>query len=40
MVLHEMVRASNDDFIREIMEMREKGYYEEVSRLYEAERDF
>lgn len=38
MVLHEMVRASNDDLIREIMEMREKGRHEEASRLYQAER--
>lgn len=38
MVLHEMVRASNDELIREIMEMREKGRHEEASRLYQAER--
>jgi hypothetical protein len=35
--LQEMVRASNDDMIREILEMRERGRHEEATRLYRAE---
>ncbi len=33
-----MPDISNDDLIREIMEMREKGRHEEASRFYQAER--
>lgn len=36
MALREMVKASNDDEIREILEMREKARHEEASRLYNA----
>lgn len=37
MALHELVRASNDDMIREILEMRSKARHDEASRLYQAE---
>ena len=37
MALQEMIRASNDDMIREILEMREKGRHDEATRLYRAE---
>jgi len=33
-----MPDISNDDLIREIMDMREKGRHEEASRLYQAEK--
>ncbi len=36
MALQEMVRASNDVNIREILEMRSKARHEEASRLYQA----
>jgi predicted transposase/invertase (TIGR01784 family) len=36
MALHELVRASNDDMIREILEMRSKARHDEASRLYQA----
>lgn len=36
MALHELVRASNDDMIREILEMRSRARHEEASRLYQA----
>ncbi len=36
MALHELVRASNDDMIREILEMRAKARHDEASRLYQA----
>ncbi|MEQ8190441.1 MAG: Rpn family recombination-promoting nuclease/putative transposase [Candidatus Eremiobacterota bacterium] len=37
MALQEMIRASNDDMIREILEMRERGRHEEATRIYRAE---
>ncbi len=36
MALQEMVRASNDDEVREILEMRSKALHDEASRLYQA----
>lgn len=38
MALHEMVKASNDYYIREIMEMREKALQEKASRIYQTEK--
>lgn len=37
MALQEMVRASNDETVRQILEMRSKARHEEASRLYQAE---
>jgi predicted transposase/invertase (TIGR01784 family) len=37
MALQEMVRASNDEYIRELLEMRSRARHEEASRLYQAE---
>jgi len=37
MALQEMVRASNDEYIRELLEMRSKARHDEASRLYQAE---
>ncbi len=41
MALQEMVRASNDEMVRQILEMRSKARHEEATRLYQAikERD-
>jgi len=36
MALQEMVRASNDEMVRQILEMRSKARHEEASRLYQA----
>jgi len=33
-----MVRASNDEMVRQILEMRAKARHEEASRLYQAEK--
>ena len=38
MALQEMVRASNDETVRQILEMRAKARHEEASRLYQAEK--
>jgi len=38
MALQEMVRASNDEMVRQILEMRAKARHEEASRLYQAEK--
>ncbi|HPZ09656.1 MAG TPA: Rpn family recombination-promoting nuclease/putative transposase [Candidatus Eremiobacteraeota bacterium] len=37
MALQEMVRASNDETVRQILEMRSKARHEEASRLFQAE---
>ena len=37
MALQEMVRASNDETVRQILEMRSKASHEEASRLFQAE---
>jgi predicted transposase/invertase (TIGR01784 family) len=37
MALQEMVRASNDEMVRQILDMRSKARHEEASRLYQAE---
>ncbi len=39
MALQEMVRASNDEQVRQILEMRAKARHEEASRLYEAKQE-
>jgi len=39
MALQEMVRASNDETVRQILEMRSKARHEEASRLYQAKRE-
>jgi len=37
MALQEMVRASNDEYVRELLAMRSKASHDEASRLYQAE---
>ena len=39
MALQEMVRASNDEQVRQILEMRSKARHEEASRLYQAKQE-
>ena len=36
MALNEMLKASNDDDIRELLEMKEKARHDEASRVYNA----
>lgn len=39
MALQEMVRASNDETVRQILEMRSKSRHEEATRLYQAKQE-
>lgn len=39
MALQEMIRASNDDMVREILDMRSKARHDEASRLYQAKQE-